>query len=286
MNREPETFRIDPEVVRQHRPVALLLGGVALLVLLLPLLADGVRVAWALHVLGAVGFLVFGGAAYHSLRVARRAPAQAVTIDGDGLWPATMPKERGLVRWPAVRGFRERYVAQRLELLDERRRVLIGLEYHLAGFDRLRSIVLNRTTGVARSRARPISFSRPVRHHAIALGGVIGFAALAWYVRDRSWVFSGLGLLLIVAVAREYLTTVCQVIVSPTGIQIAYPGRVRMVRVAEIASVQLGDVNDKGMRRSEVHLLVRGERRPIRLSDLGESSLELYQIMAETLTPR
>src|SRR5690242_8916062 len=109
MNREPETFRIDPEVVRQHRPVALLLGGVALLVLLLPLLADGVRVAWALHVLGAVGFLVFGGAAYHSLRVARRAPAQAVTIDGDGLWPATMPKERGLVRWPAVRGFRERY---------------------------------------------------------------------------------------------------------------------------------------------------------------------------------
>ncbi|HEX2438496.1 MAG TPA: hypothetical protein VHT71_09305 [Methylomirabilota bacterium] len=286
MSGDPETFHMDPDVVRESRPVVLLLGGVALLALGLPFLADGDRVAWGIHVLGLVGFLVFAGTAYHSLRVARRAPARAVTIDGDGLWLTMSPKERGLVPWRAIRGFRERFMTQRLELVDGRRRALISLEYQLTGFERLRAIVLARTAAVARPRAQSVSFSRSVAHHAIALGCVIGFAAMAWYLRAGSWVVSGLGLLLVVVVAREYLTTVCKVVVSPAGVHVAYPGRGRTVPVSEIASLQLADLLDMGMRRSEVHLLIRGARRPIRLSGLGESSLELYQVLAKALTPR
>jgi hypothetical protein len=277
---------MDPDVVRESRPVVLLLSGVALLALVLPFLADGERVEWGIHVLGLVGFLVFAGAAGYSLRVARRAPAAAVTIDGDGLWPTMSPKERGLVPWRAIRGFRERVIAQRLELVDGRRRALISLQYQLAGFERLRAIVLARTTAVARPRAKPVSFSRSVVYHVIALSSVIGLTAMAWYLRDRSWVVSGLGLLLVVVVAREYLTTVCKVVVSPMQVQVVYPGRGRTVSVSEIASLQLADLLDMGMRRSEVHLLVQGARRPIRLSGLGESSLELYQVLAEALKQR
>lgn len=276
-----ETFTIDRSFARMLPICIAIFGAFAILFLALPFLDEPRPALFAVQ---AFGLLLFGGLGTFCAHTLRRLPCFAVTVDRDGLWPAHLPRVRGLVPWHSVRSLRERPALQRLELLDHAGAVLLRLEYQLAGFERLRALVVER---VPRAHLRPLvpaTFGKPLAYHVLNLGGIAGFAALGLYVaQQRPWLGYGTAALVAGMVLWEYLSTVSRLFVSAQTIEVGYPLRTLTLPRADIERVEIGDTFQKGSRIPEVRLVVRGRPKPIRLAGLGRDATTLYQALAQVI---
>jgi len=101
---------------------------------------------------------------------------------------------------------RERLLGQRLDLVGDHGTVLLRLEYLLAGFERLRARVVERSRKPERIPALPAIYSKGWIFHVGNLAVVCGAVALGWYTGGT--VLMAGTLIVAGLILREYLTTV------------------------------------------------------------------------------
>ena len=206
----PETFVVDRSFAVLLKLGCALAAVFALLCLALPFFADSSNQrpeapnSVPLYV-GSFGAGLFGFGAWYCDRTAQRLPLAAVMVDADGVWPAHLPKE-AIVRWPAIVELRERLLGQRLDLVGDHGTVLLRLEYQLAGFERLRARVVERSRKPERIPALPAIYSKGWIFHVGNLAVVCGAVALGWYTGGT--VLMAGTLIVAGLILREYLTTV------------------------------------------------------------------------------
>ena len=239
---------------------------------------------------------VFGLFTWFYVHMTRRMPLFAAAVDDEGIWLANALKEETFVPWQSVAGVVENSFRRRLDLTDKHGRTLIGLEYELKNFDRLRGLIVERANLAARagtttqeSRAnRPVvgrrSYSKGVAHHLFTFTALVAFAALGAYVGTLGAdvgpvqpILPYIGPVLVIGVAWEYLTTVHRVVVNDAKLELHWPLRHVSITRAEVQGVELSlGSND---RPSRVTLQLSRQRRPVHLRGLGVPIVDLYQML-------
>jgi hypothetical protein len=319
---QPEKYPIDPSFARLQRAASwagilgtlICLGlGAAAIVLPTDRAKPGANhLAVSISVVIAV---LFALGAWYLRRVVSTLHRYDVMADADGLWLAHETKARGIIRWEAIAGLRESAIGQRLDLVDARGRVLIGLEYQLVGFERLRALVVSRiapaTLGAdpsgpgspdradsAGMSPLPVTFSKSMGYHFLALL-LVGVSAWgAWFlgapaveqlfrgtpgVEQLGPAVSVLAVigLIICGVMYYYLTEVSKVVIGVDRLAIHYPLRVREYRYTELEGASLIDIpGGYGSKRPVVRVIVRGRTRPIDLDGLGAGATRLYTVIS------
>jgi len=277
------TFTIDPRFARGNRWALWFFGVVALLHLALPLVPTGgrVRALVALWLCAALGVLFYGGLAWLAYRTTQRLPRSTVVLDDDGLWPAHMAKDAALLRWGDIRSVRERRFRHRLELLDVAGRSRMTLDYYLTGFETLRAALAEKVRLALEHQPLPAKFTKRVSHHLYYIGALVAFALIGVYLAISGRAALGYGsMTLTVAIGlHEYLTTVSGCVVSPGQLEIRYPVRRRILRRDDVDAIGISDALKDRFGPPQVEVLVRGQRRPIRLRALGVDAQSLYQLL-------
>lgn len=218
--------------------------------------------------------------AWYSMRIVRRLHLTAVTADEEGLWPTVLTRESSLVRWASIAEVRERPRMQRLELFSESGALLGRLEYQLTGFERLRSIVLERSSLNRRPKTSTHGVYAMSRwHHAFSIAGMLAFAALGWYVADVQ-PFVGYAMVPLVGmIAWEYWNTPYQVRTISTGLEVSLPGRARFILRNIITTVELADDFANHMRHPHVVVKLREPEKPVLLKRFRLPSVELARAL-------
>lgn len=224
--------------------------------------------------------IAWGAAAWYSLRVVRRLHLTAITVDAEGLWPTALPRDTALVRWTSIAEIRERPRMQRLELLSETGTLLGRLEYQLNGFERLRSIVLQRSS---LSRAPKTStdgvYEMSRWHHALSIGGMLAFAALGWYVAEIQ-PFVGYGMVPLVGmIAWEYWTSPYRIRTVSDGLEVSLPGRTRFIPRHLVSGVDLADDFANHTRHPYVAVKLREPEKPVLLKRFRLPAVELARAL-------
>ena len=279
----PETFVVDRSFVVLVKVGCALAAAFAVLCLALPFLADssGQRTEAPsrvpLYVASLLGAGLFGFGGWYCYRIIKRVPFLAVTVDADGVWPAHLPKEKAILRWPEIVDLRERPMGQRLDLVDDDGAVLLRLEYQLAGFERLRALVVERSRKPKRIPALPAIYSKGWIFHVGNLTVACGAAVLGWYT-GSTLLLAGT---LIVAglILREYFATVSKVVVGRMLLEVHYPLRSHRYRYDQIESMTLGDSFERGTRLPLVQVGVRGSGKRIKLQGLNGDSVHIYEVL-------
>lgn len=224
--------------------------------------------------------LLFAGFAYAGYRMTRQFGRAPVSVDEDGLWPVSLGKSDGLVRWEDIGSIRERQYGQRLELLDRDGSSLIKLEYQLVGFETLRQIVLAKIRRSDSDIDCPAIFKKSIGYHIFTILAIIGFTALAYYAGQERPV---LGLLLFGVVVllsvNDYVRTVAKLTINRRNLDIRYPLRNKIIDLSEVSSIYLTDQFVKATRHPEVVVESHTDRKPIRLKQLGIDALALYDLL-------
>ena len=240
---------------------------------------------------------VFGFFTWFYVHMIRRMPLFAVAVDDEGIWLANALKEETFTPWHSVTAVVENHFRRRLVLTDKHSKSLIGLEYALKDFDRLRSLVVERaslaahletTTQQSRaSSARSVdrrTYSRGITHHLVALTAVVSFAALGAYVGTLGTDVGPVRLLLpyiggaiSIVIAWEYLTTVHRLVVNDAKLELHWPLRHVFVTRGELKDIQLSLGGNDGP--SRLTLLLSRQRRPVYLKGFRAPIAELYQVL-------
>jgi hypothetical protein len=222
----------------------------------------------------------WGVAAGYSLRVVKRLPLTAFTADEEGLWPTALPRDSSLVRWADIAAVRERPRLQRLELLSVTGELLARLEYQLNGFERLRSIVLERSRLDRRAEIPADGvYEMSPWHHALSMGGMLAFAALGWYVAEFQPLV-GYGTVPVVGmIAWEYWTTPYRVRADRKGLVVSLPVRTRFIPRHLISGIDLADDFANQMRHPHVVVKLREPERPVLLKRFRQPPVELARAL-------
>jgi hypothetical protein len=238
---------------------------------------------------------VFGFFTFFYMQKIRRMPHFAVALDDNGIWQANSLKDESFVPWRSVAGIVENQFRRRLVLTDRSGNSLIGLEFALKDFDRLRSLIVERANlgapGVAATetgRANSLgylssgSYSRGTTHHLIAFAAVAFVGALLANVGTLGadvgpvhLILPYIGAVVVLGIGYEYLTTVHRLVVSDAKLELHWPLWRTSVTRAEVQSVELS-LGSSG-RPCRVTLNVSGQRRPVRLRGFDVPVVELYQ---------
>ena len=281
---ERQTFAMDPRFVKLFRASIWILAGFVVFFIALPFIPDDKPPANPAGMMGLslFGIAFFGGLAWYGIRIAKQLPYSAVSVDPDGLWPAHVPKENGLVPWQSIAAVAERPFLQRLDGKNARGEVVLKVEYQLRGFEQLRALIAAALPSGGPALRLPATFSKSIRYHIFYIAGLAGFTLLGLSVSaDNPWLgYAGMGLVVALA-GHEYLTTVCAIEVGSARIKVRYPLKQREFAYADIESVQMDDVFVKGSRHPEVVVFLTRERKPIKLNRLGASTAALSQIIAD-----
>lgn len=226
-----------------------------------------------------VGCLAFSVCAWYSRQIVRQLVESAVSVDEHGLWPSAKNRNDALVPWSAIVRLREREILQRLDAIDASGKTVARLEYQLKDFDRLRAIVLERANlrGTAPSSD---TYKRPLSHHLLAIGGVLGFALLGWYLGPTEPLLGYVAMTFVVGlVAWEYWTTPFHLRITPGALDISLPGRLRRVPREHIRSVEIQDEQVNYTKQPAVMLQLVGGGKPVKLKALGVQAVELHQVL-------
>jgi hypothetical protein len=224
--------------------------------------------------------ITWAAGALYALRVVRRLPLTAITADEEGLWPTALPRHSSLVRWTKIVEIRERPRMQRLELLSETGTLLGRLEYQLNGFERLRSIVLQRSSLKRAPRTSADGVYEMSRwHHALNLGGMLAFAALGWYVAQIQ-PFVGYCMVPVVGmVAWEYWTSPYRVRATSKGLEVSLPIRTRFIPRHHVSGIDLADDFANHTRHPHVVVKLREPEKPVLLKRFRLPAIDLARAL-------
>ncbi len=240
---------------------------------------------------------VFGLFTWFYIHMISRMPLFAVAVDDEGIWLANALKEETFVPWRSVTGVVDNHFRRRLDLTDHLGKTLIGLEYALKDFDRLRSLIVERASLAAKavtltqeSRANSarsvdrLSYSKGMTHHLVALTALVTFVALGAYVGMLGAdvgpvgpILPYIGAVIFILIAWEYLTTVHRLVVKDAKLELHWPLRHISITRADVQGVELSlGGND---RPSRVTLQLSRQRRPLHLKGFGVPIGDLYQLL-------
>lgn len=218
----------------------------------------------------------FGVLAVLSWRMVRELPHAAVSVNSHGIWRSADDPGSSLVRWSEVSKLRERPYLQRLELLDRSGKRLLKLEYQLHSFERLRSVVLERSSLAPVRTELGQTFAKGVSYHAFNAAALVGFVALGLYVWPINALLAAAALLSVVGLgAWEYLTTAHKVELLPTELLITWPLKKLALSRTEIVALEVSDVFVNHARHPQVLLTHKCSTKPVALRGLGASAVEL-----------
>jgi hypothetical protein len=91
------------------------------------------------------GTVFFGIWALYAWKYIRELPYTSVSLDEQGIWKTTNERSTSIVAWSKIASLRERPYLQRLDLLDKSGHLLLKAEYQLHNFERLRTLVIERS---------------------------------------------------------------------------------------------------------------------------------------------
>ena len=179
--------------------------------------------------------------AWYCFYYLRSFPFMSVTIDDDGIWPAHLSKETELIHWQDVSNIQARSLMQCLDLKNREGVTLIKLEYKLAEFDKLHSILEKNTEIYTRQPITPATFSKALSYHLFYAIGLIVFSILGWYAYKDSHHILVLLLIVVVIISfvYEYLERPVRVTVSKDNLIIKYPFISYTYSYSEITSVRI-----------------------------------------------
>lgn len=283
--KEVRTFVIAPGFIRLTSWASWLCAAFAVLFSFLPLLPPDEKTSQGvIYFIVALGVSLFGTFAALGFQLCKKMPSHSVSMDSEGLWPAHLAKEEGLIRWEEIASTKERPVGQRLDLLDAQGKVLLKLEYQLAGFEDLRGLVEEKTR---RFQEFPTSleFKKPAAYHALMSCLILGSVALGLTLllksQSASFIVAVFGCVGLIGgpwfLGRDYLTSVCRVKMHPTHLEIQFPFRKEMINRQHIEKIEISDEFYRGNRIQIVHLFVAGKEAPLRL-EFGDA-LPVYQAL-------
>ncbi len=233
-----------------------------------------------IYAITSVLFLILGAVSIYLFYVIKQFPNSSVAIDVDGVWPGHLGKKDSLIPWKAIEDIKERSFGQRLELIG-RGRVLMRVEYQLADFSDLRSILVEKAD-LNKTNYFPLTYAKPEFYHIFNVSAQIGFAALGWYGGKFEPLWSHLSMSVLVAViAYEYITTPCGLTVNQNEQTVRYPFSSRIVQTGHITDIKLSDTVVKGDSYPEVHIITNSASKPIKLKNLGIDAVKLYKILTQ-----
>lgn len=253
-------------------------AALVVLGLSLPLLPDEGRPRNEDFQLGFSIFMAtfFGVLAVLSWRMVRELPYAAVSVDSHGIWRSVEDPSTSLVRWIDISRIRERPYLQRIELLDRSGRRLLKLEYQLQGFERLRNIVLERSSLAPIRAELGHTFAKGFSYHAFNVAALVGFVALGLYVWRTNALLATAVLLVVVGLgAREYLTTAHKVQLLPNEVLITWPLKKLALSRMDVVALDVSDVIVNHARHPQVLLVHKRSEKPVALQGLGASAVEL-----------
>jgi hypothetical protein len=222
---------------------------------------------------------LFGISAWFFFGIVRRLPETAMTVDSEGIWPTISTRETALVRWADVVRLRQREVMQRLELLDRSGTVVARLEYQLRDFARLRAIVLERSR-LDQTHSVLGTHKKSKWHHVFAIGAMLSFALLGWYIGDEQPLIGYGGMTLVVGmIAWEYWTTPFRLRVTPHQLEIDRLWRRQIVPREHVTSIEIDDELVNHAKHPKVTVRLIGGAKPIHFKDVGIPAVELHQVL-------
>ncbi|MDX1999135.1 MAG: hypothetical protein SF066_15565 [Thermoanaerobaculia bacterium] len=222
---EPEfrLYPVDPGKLRQV--ITVLLGGAGLLIAAASFHRAGAPDSLFFFVVacGVMGFFLVVLGFWVGLSWWPRA---AVQTDAEGLWSPVVGRERGLIPWGRITSVVDRPIARRLDLYDGRGRCLLRLSYELENFSGLRNRVLQELECRWPLPPLPVTLSKSVMRQLVGGGlatgsgmlvvfgaesisaavvfGLLGLAALVWWLRGPEQVVLNQGTLAVQGRLRSF----------------------------------------------------------------------------------
>jgi hypothetical protein len=222
------------------------------------------------------GGLLFGVLAWKSFQVVKQLPYSSIAADDEGLWRAHLAREDALIPWARVRSTKEHHYQQRLDLLDEQGKVLVGLEYQLSDFEALRALVAEKLRPAGEPATGTV-FAKGTTYHVFNIGSLIAFSALGVYVGGSNALLGyGMVGLVVLFCGYEYMTTIHRLRILSDRLELTYPLRTVDILRVEVEAVEIGDVFNRGFRQPVAGVLARGRKKPIPIADLGVDAMKLH----------
>jgi hypothetical protein len=278
IDRAPRTFTIERSLAPTYRWSAWFFVAMVVLFVALPFIPDGKgsRPSPLLIALMVPGALFFGVLARKSFQVLKQVPYSSIAADAEGLWRAHLARDDALIPWARVRSTKEHHYQQRLDLLDEQGKVLVGLEYQLSDFEALRALVSEKIQPTVETATGTV-FAKNAAYHVFNVGSLIAFSALGIYVGSfNALVGYGMVGLVVAFCAYEYLTTIHRLRILSDRLELGYPLRTVDILRGEVEAVEIGDVFNRGFRQPVAGVVARGHKKPIPIADLGVDTMQLH----------
>ncbi len=207
-----------------------------------------------------------------------------VAIDDDGIWYVFIGKTHGLVLWKHIASIKERAGMQRLELLDIDGDRLLRIEYLLKDFEKLRNILIEKTstTGPELNRS---SFSKNGIYHLHYIVSLLLTSVLGIYYGTNGNPVLGYGVMgvLVVLVIYEYAVSAIGITIKSDSFEISYPLGKRSIPFTDIIDIELADRFFRGSRLPEVRLTTNHSKKAIKLRQLGVGSIILISELRKAL---
>jgi hypothetical protein len=235
-----------------------------------------VFIAW----LSFFGTAFFGMLALCSWRYIRELPYTSVSLDEYGIWKTANKRATTLVPWTAIANLRERPYLQRLDLLDKSGQLLLKVEYQLRNFERLRTLLIERSALASVRTSAGQIFSKTIFHHVFTLVITVCFTALCIYLWPIKPVLSGITFLVVIsAISWEYLTTVFKIELLTDELKIYTPLQKLVLNRSDIVSLDFSDLLQSQTRYPQVLVTHKKSKKSIVLRGLSTSTFELKRTL-------
>lgn len=236
------------------------------------------------YLLAVLAIVVFGPLIWYGLHILRILE-DYVQVDESGIWYVSPHQRRRFVQWRDIVVVRARDVLQRLDLCDATGRVTLRLEYQLENFERLRTIIHERTKPHLRDDIEPHKFHRGRSLRVWYVVAIVMFGAAALWARADSEPWAALILLgVALFAAATFLFETQRLEVAPNGLVFVSILRKRLLPFASILGISFKNVSAQyGHEIAVVNLdLVNGKTR--QLAGFQEGSFALYKTLESAWT--
>lgn len=292
--REKATFEIDDAYVAEVKTSRALLLTMVLTFAAIPILAKLNIMKnghWAVFVI--VYMSIFSWRSICDLLnrpriLFAKVPFREVMIDDDGLWYSHLDKEAGLVAWDDICGVRDDLVQKRLVLLGSDGEELLGLEYQLTDFERLRSLVTEKLDAAKKPVVFCTVHERPfIWHFAFcsAMNLLVLFGCLLAYRSSVGNVnlIAQIIIYILLAVAflgllELYLASVWKLLLKKDCFEIQCAYRKKTIAYEDISAI----THFSGCKESilpAIHLTTK-DKKTIKLNCLEQSKTLIGKILA------
>ncbi len=226
------------------------------------------------------GTVFFGIWALYAWKYIRELPYTSVSLDEHGIWKTTNERSASIVPWSKIASLRERPYLQRLDLMDKSGHLLLKVEYQLHNFERLRTLVIERSALASVRTSSGQIFSKTIFHHAFTLVVAGCFTALCIYLWPIKPLLSGFTFLIVIsAISWEYLKTVFKIELLTDELKIYTPLQKLVLNRSDIVSLDFSDLLKNQTRYPQVLVTHKKSKKPIVLRGLSASTFELKRTL-------